>query len=197
MVTSFKRSHACTAILSAPNPAAGNHRPTPLLETPGHSQASLGQSLVGSLLLYPGSWCIQGSVCALLCSPQDYFPVLCKFSQLYSGVNYDLLQEGLCHTQVCVQSPCPCGSPLLTHTSTGDTQTQFCLSLCGVPGSCYAQGLLEPSERLWQEWGLILNVNLPLLLSWWGFSFTLVRGVSPHGRSSTRSHRWLQTMQYY
>ena len=37
----------------------------PLLETPGHSQASLGQSLLGSLLLFPGSWYIQGSVCAL------------------------------------------------------------------------------------------------------------------------------------
>jgi len=33
-------------------------------------------------------------------------------------VNGDLLQEGLCHTQVyCTQSPCPCGSPLLTRTS--------------------------------------------------------------------------------
>ena len=27
------------------------------------------------------------------------------------------------------QSPCPCSSPLLNCTSTGDTQTQFCLSL--------------------------------------------------------------------
>ena len=27
------------------------------------------------------------------------------------------------------QEPCLCSSPLLTHTSTGDTQTQFCLSL--------------------------------------------------------------------
>ena len=43
MVTSFKRSHACTAILSAPNPAPGHHQPMPLLETPGHSQASLSQ----------------------------------------------------------------------------------------------------------------------------------------------------------
>ena len=51
MATSFKRSHACTAALSAPSPAAGHHQPTPLLETPGHSQASLGQTLVGSLLL--------------------------------------------------------------------------------------------------------------------------------------------------
>ena len=65
MVTSFKRSHARTATLSAPNPAAGHHQPTPPPETPGHSQASLGQSLVGSLLLSPGSWCTQGSVCAL------------------------------------------------------------------------------------------------------------------------------------
>ena len=65
MVTSFKRSHAHTAILSAPNPAAGHHQPTPLPETPGHSWASLGQSLGGSLLLSPGSWCKQGSVCAL------------------------------------------------------------------------------------------------------------------------------------
>ena len=55
-----------TAALSAPDPAAGHHRPIPLPETPGHSQASLDQSLVGSLLLSPGSWCAQGSVCVLL-----------------------------------------------------------------------------------------------------------------------------------
>ena len=65
MATFFKRSHARTAVLNAPNPAAGHHQPTPPLETPGHSRASLGQSLVGSLLLSPGSWCTQGSVCAL------------------------------------------------------------------------------------------------------------------------------------
>ena len=65
MVTSFKRSHAHAATLSAPNPAADHHQPTSLLETPGHSWTSLGQSLVGSLLLSPVSWCTQGSVCAL------------------------------------------------------------------------------------------------------------------------------------
>ena len=122
MATSFKRSHACTATLSAPNPAAGHHQPMPLLETPGHSQASLGQSLVGSLLLSPGSWCTQGFVCAL---QESVSPVLCKFWWLYGGVNGDLLQEGLCHTQVCcTQSSCPCDRPLLTCASTGDTQTQ-------------------------------------------------------------------------
>ena len=53
----IQRSHAHSGTLSAPNPAAGHRQPTPLPETPGHSQASLGQSLVGSLLLSPGSWC--------------------------------------------------------------------------------------------------------------------------------------------
>ena len=179
MATSFKRSHACTATLSTLHPAAGHHRPTPPLETPGHTQESLGQSLVGSLLLSPGSWCTQCSVCALqesisqscvssgssllglmatsskrayaipksaasraptptagpclhwrlldtpgqgwvnllwsqcslllglvctrfcLCPLRVYFPVLCKFWWHYGGVNGNLFQEGLCHTQVC------------------------------------------------------------------------------------------------
>ena len=63
-----------------------------------------------------------------LCPPRVYFPVLCKFWQLYGGVNGDFLQEGLCQTQVCcTQIPCPCNSPLLTCISIRDTQTQFCL----------------------------------------------------------------------
>ena len=148
MATSFKRSHARTATLSAPNPAAGHHQPIPLPDTPRHSWASLGQSLVGSLLLSPGSWCTQGSVCAL---QESVSPVLCKFWWLYGGVNGDLLQESLCHTQVCcTQSPCPCGRPLLAHTSAGDAQhskaglaqslwgllvcTRFCLSPLSVSG---------------------------------------------------------------
>ena len=57
MATSFKSFHACTITLSDPNPAAGHHWPTPLLETPGYSRASLGQSLWGhcSFLLGPGA----------------------------------------------------------------------------------------------------------------------------------------------
>ena len=148
-----------------------------------HSRANLGQSLMGSLLLSPGSWCAQGSVCAL---QESYFPSFELVLQLYSGVNHDLLQEGLCHTQVCcTQSPCLCGSPLQTHTSTWDTYTQFCLSLCGVSGSWCTQGLFEFSECLWRVWVLILNTILPLLPSFWGFSFSLGRGVSPQCRSST------------
>ena len=51
MATSFQSFHACTTALSTSDPAAGPRRPTPLPETPGRSQASLGQSLVESLLL--------------------------------------------------------------------------------------------------------------------------------------------------
>ena len=47
------------------------------------------------------------------------------------------------------------------------------------------KGLFEPSECLWQEWDLILKVNLPLILSFWGFSFALGCGVSPHSCFST------------
>ena len=54
-----------TVVVSAPDPAAGHCGPTSLPETPGHSQASLAQSLVGSLLLSSGSWCTQAFVCAL------------------------------------------------------------------------------------------------------------------------------------
>ena len=44
----------------------------------------------------PFSWVLMHKV--LLCPPRVYFPVLCKFWQLYGGVNGDLLQEDLCHT---------------------------------------------------------------------------------------------------
>ena len=72
-----------------------------------------------SFILGPGA---QGSICGL---PESVSPILCKFWQLYGGVHGDLLQGGLCHTHVChTQSSCPCGSPVLTRTSAGDTQTQ-------------------------------------------------------------------------
>ena len=138
MATSFKRSHACTTTLSAPNPAAGHHQPTPLLETPGHSRASVGQSLVGSLLLSPGSWCAQGSICTC---QESVSPVLCKFWKFYGGVNDDLLQEDLSHIHT--QSPCPCGSPLLTCTSSGDTHSSVSVSV-GSLGPAVHKVCLSP-----------------------------------------------------
>ena len=57
-------------------PPSRHHWPRSPPESPGHSWASLGQSLEGSLLLSPGSWCTQRSVCA----PQESVSqVLCKF----------------------------------------------------------------------------------------------------------------------
>ena len=44
--------------------------------------------------------------------------------------------------------PHPCGSPLLTHTATGNAQTQFCLSLCGVPVSWCAHIFLSSLTSL-------------------------------------------------
>ena len=98
MVTSFKWSQACTAALSDPNPAARHCQPTPQPQTPGHSQASLGQSLMGqSLLLSSGSWHTEAFICAL---QESVPPGLCKFWRLYGGVNGNLLQDGLRHSQV-------------------------------------------------------------------------------------------------
>ena len=113
-----------------------------------HRQVSCGVTV-------PFSWVLVHMV--LLCPPR--VSVLYKFWKLYSGVNGNLLQEDLIHTHT--KSSCPCSRPLPTCTSTGDAQSQFCLSLCGVPGSWCTQGLFEPSELLWRERGLILNANLP------------------------------------
>ena len=65
--------HCC---IQCPWPVSGHCRPTLPPETPGHSQATLGQSLVGSLLLSYGSWCPKGFVCAL---QESVSPALWKF----------------------------------------------------------------------------------------------------------------------
>ena len=64
---SFKRLQACTAGVSAPDPEAGHHQPTPPPDNPGHTRASLGQFCVWSLLFSPVSWCAQGP-----CAPRAH-----------------------------------------------------------------------------------------------------------------------------
>ena len=59
---------------SALNPTAGHRQSRPLPETLGHSWASLGKSLVESLLLSSGSWCTQG---------------LFDFSECLAGMAFD------------------------------------------------------------------------------------------------------------
>ena len=138
MVTSSNRSIAC----SGPSPVAGPFHPKPPPETILDSYRQVWVSLLwghGSF-----SWVLVLTR-FYLCPPRVCVPVLCKFWLLYGGVNGDLLQERLCHTQVCcIQSPRSCGSLLLTHTSTRDTQTRFYLSFFRVSGSWCAHGFLSP-----------------------------------------------------
>ena len=65
IIMTFTRSQTCIVALSAPDPSACHCQLMPLPETPVHSWASLGLSLVGSVLLSPGFWWAQVSVCAL------------------------------------------------------------------------------------------------------------------------------------
>ena len=128
MLTSFKRSHASSAELCAPNPAAGHHLPTAPPETPGHSWAYLGQSLVDSLFLSPGSWWAQRFVYAL----QDFVSaVLSKFWWLYNDVNGDLPVGFMPHPGLLHPEPLPLQEFTAHPYITGGTQTQFCPSLCG------------------------------------------------------------------
>ena len=97
MATSFKRSCASSVVFNGPDPATGHCQPTPLPETPGHSQTGLVQSLVGSLLLSPGSWSAQGFVSAF---QESVSSVLRKFSNqipLVFKVKFPGGSQSLCH----------------------------------------------------------------------------------------------------
>ena len=121
MATSFERSQAHPAALSAPTPAAGQRRPTPPPEMPGHSQANPGQSLMGhcSLLLGPDVHLV------LFVPPRVVSPVLCNFWRLYGGVKGNLFQEvmpypGLLHPE-----------PLSLQQSTADRTLLWITTNCG------------------------------------------------------------------
>ena len=137
------------------------------LKTPGHSRASLGQSLVGSLFLCPGSWCTKVSVCV----PQESIsPVLCKFWQLYGGVNGDLLQEGLCHTQVWCTQPYPSLLPITSRTNTpqnvlfiiGDWNAKVGRKeILGVTGKFGLGVQNEAGQRLIESFAEIMQTRSP------------------------------------
>ena len=78
------------------DPTAGHCRLTPLPETPGHSQASLAQSLVGKLLLSPGSWYTQGFVCALQVSISPVLWKFCNQIPLASKIKFPEGSQSLC-----------------------------------------------------------------------------------------------------
>ena len=146
METSFKRSHACTAILSAPNPAAGHHQLTPPPETPEHSWASLGQSLAGSLLLSPGSWSIQHSVCALQTSVSQ--------SCVSSGSSMVGLMETSSKSAYAIPRSTTPTAHVLAAVHSWPVPPQETLKGRSGSGSMGFPGvqnvLFEPSDHLWQ-----------------------------------------------
>ena len=163
MVTSFIRSHACTATPSAPSPAAGHCRPTPPPETLGHSWARLGQSLVGSLLLSPGSWCTQGSDCAC----QEFLSQSCASSG--SSIVELMTTSSKRGYAIPTFTAARCGASA-PWQSTADAyilrrHKHSSVSVLWDLWILVCAGLFEPSEWFWQVWGLILNVILPLLPS--------------------------------
>ena len=91
-----------------------------------------------SFLLGPGA---QGSVCAL----QESISQSCVSS---GSSMMGLMATSSKRAYAVPKSVAPA---LLTLTSTGDAQTQFCLGLCGVPGSWCRQGLFEPSDHLCRD----------------------------------------------
>ena len=114
-------------------------------------------------LLY-GHWSFflgSGRHKVLFVPSKSLFPYSCASSGwLYGRVNGNLLQEGLCHTQVCcTQSPYPSFRPLsmgmMMHTSAGDPQTfkaHLSQSLWGLlvhTRFCLSPLIISGGYRVW------------------------------------------------
>ena len=95
-----------------------------------------------------------------------------------------------CMTQVCCTQS-PRGSPLLTRTSTRDTQTQFWLSLCGVSGSWCTQGFVCALQE---------SVSPVLCKFWWLYgglmatsskrAYAISRSIAPRALVPVAVHCW-------
>ena len=132
MATSFKRSHAHTAILSTPDPAVGHHRPMLPPGTPVHSQGSLSQFLVGSLFLSPVSWCAQGFVCVL---QESVSPGRLSSGDSMVGLMATSSKRAYAATRSAAsRAPAPAQATADPHLCRkhSNTQGQVWLSLCGV-----------------------------------------------------------------
>ena len=118
------------------------------------------------------------------------FSLVCGLSArwLYGGANGNLLQEDLCHMPwlpglLLPEPPSPqqATADLCLLRRHSNTQRQVWLSLLwGLWVLMHTRFCLSP-QHLWWLWGLILNTILPLLPSYWGFSFALGCGISFFG----------------
>ena len=170
MVTSFSRSHACTAALSAPSPAAGPRPPTPPqrpLGTPGQVWVSLSWGHC-PFLLGPGVHKV------LFVPSKSLFAQSC----VSSGGSVVTSSKRACVTP---RSTAP-RAPAIGAGHSCPVPPQETLTLKGRSGSDSVASpgehkvLLEPSECRWQEWGLVPNVILPLLPSCWSSPLSLDMG---------------------
>ena len=108
-----------------------------LLRRPSNTQRQVWLSLLGSLRLSQGP----GAHKVLFLPSKSLFPQSCVS---FGGSMVRLtFQEGLCHTQVyCTSSPCPCSSPLLTHTLQDTLNTFLSVSVGSLgpfaPNVCFS-----------------------------------------------------------
>ena len=136
--------------------------------------ADTHRQLCDSLLWCPCSFILGPGVHkVLLCLPRIYFPVRCKFWQLYGG-----LMATSSKRVYAIPESAACRAPVTTadyyqHVPPqGTSNTVLSQSLWG-PWVLVAQDLFEPSAHLWQEWGLtkrkfaLLVILLGLLLCSW------------------------------
>ena len=157
-----------------PQPCCRPPPTTPLLATTGHSWASLGQSLVGS-------WYTQGSACAL---QESVSPVLCKFWWLYGELMVTSSKRAYAiprftalrvpalatvHRLLIPPQETPKYSSVsVSGRSLGPGTHKVCLSPLSISGNM----------------GFDSKWDFALLLSCWGFSFALERGISPQSYAS-------------
>jgi len=139
--TSFKSSHACTATLSVPDPAAGHHWPTPTPGTLGHSCQVWISLLWGhcSFLLCPGVHKF------LFVPPKSLFPQSCVNS---GGSIVGLMETSSKRAYAILRPVAPrVPVPVIGHcwpVLLQETLKQFWLSLCGVSGSSAHKVCLSP-----------------------------------------------------
>ena len=147
MATSFKRP-LCALLHSVPQPCS---RPPLTHASARDSWMLTGKSgSVSCGVTAPFSWVLVHKVLSV--PSKSLSPQACVSSggSMVGLIVTSSKRAYVTPRSAAPQSPYPCGSLLLTRTCAGDTQTQFCLSLCGVSGSWCTQSLspLSISEHL-------------------------------------------------
>ena len=106
------------------------------------------------------SWTLHGKVClsllwghcfflmgpsaqkVLFVPSKSLFPQSCVSSGGCGGINGNILQRPMPYPSLLHIEFLSLQLSTTDHNSSGDTQTQFCLSLCGLSGFCCTQGVL-------------------------------------------------------